>query len=597
MKVAYIRCKSDLEDEFEFVQLHAFKRDHMPGAQNLSILNVERGEVFEAVQSAIKNASVAVLCITGNAPALLGLRYFRHASGEGQKSESLHESVRNQIAAYMKAHDEWLEALNNMISLPILVIPPPPPIRDNSWIREHPGAFRAALERSGISAPGYRQKLYELWLENTREAAMQAGLRFVELPKTVFDESGFLAEPYLSDEPSHANSAYGEHLLSHLALIAKNLLGPNTEGSAITPPQKGQENNLAYRDHPYRGLPDWAFWRLGVAQIPMEAFDPVVRVPFLISRTDKVATAGSCFAQHISKRLKAGGFRFMTVERTSVLDPGREARESYDFSARYGNVYTARQLLQLFDRAYGHFRPAEDQWMLPGGRFCDPFRPRIESGGYASLEALNEDRQRHLAAVREMFEQLDVFVFTLGLTECWTSSIDGAAYPLAPGVSGGEFDQSRHRFVNFSVNEVVSDLEAFFGKLREVNPTARLLLTVSPVPLAATYAAHHVLVSTTYSKSVLRVAAEMIAQAHDGVCYFPSYEIIKGNYKRGRYFDSDLRSVTKEGVDHVMAVFMRHLTEQGPRITASVEDEYDAETREMMDMAEAACDEELLERE
>ena len=32
------------------------------------------------------------------------------------------------------------------------------------------------------------------------------------------------------------------------------------------------------------------------------------------------------------------------------------------------------------------------------------------------------------------FRDLDVFVFTLGLTEAWVAKADGAVFPLAPGV-------------------------------------------------------------------------------------------------------------------------------------------------------------------
>ena len=35
-------------------------------------------------------------------------------------------------------------------------------------------------------------------------------------------------------------------------------------------------------------------------------------------------------------------------------------------------------------------------------------------------------RADHLAAVRSMFEQLEVFLFTLGLTEAWCAAEDGA---------------------------------------------------------------------------------------------------------------------------------------------------------------------------
>ena len=50
------------------------------------------------------------------------------------------------------------------------------------------------------------------------------------------------------------------------------------------------------------------------------------------------------------------------------------------------------------------------------------------------------------------------------------------------------------------------------------------------------------------SKSVLRVAAEQVAKAFEGVAYFPSYEIITGNFNRGQYYGPDLRDVTEAGV-------------------------------------------------
>jgi len=158
-----------------------------------------------------------------------------------------------------------------------------------------------------------------------------------------------------------------------------------------------------------------------------------------------------------------------------------------------------------------------------------------------------------------MIEELDIFVFTLGLTETWISTLDGAAFPVCPGTVAGEFDPARHTYVNFSVSDVASDLELFVSSLRQVNPTAKLILTVSPVPLAATAEDRSVLASTTYSKSVLRCAAEQASRL-DGVDYFPSFEIITGPQARGRFFAKDLRSVTEEGVAQVMNLFFAHVT-------------------------------------
>ena len=177
------------------------------------------------------------------------------------------------------------------------------------------------------------------------------------------------------------------------------------------------------------------------------------------------------------------------------------------------------------------------------------------------MEELEQERELHFAAVRSLFEKLNIFVFTLGLTEGWESKTDNAIFPLAPGVAGGAFDPLRYGFVNFRAKDVEADLLAFVDRLRGVNPTARIILTVSPVPLVATFEDRSVITSTCYSKSVLRVAADEVCRSAADIAYFPSYEIITGNFHRGRYFEDDLRSVAPEGVEHVMNLFIKHYAE------------------------------------
>ncbi len=91
-----------------------------------------------------------------------------------------------------------------------------------------------------------------------------------------------------------------------------------------------------------------------------------------------------------------------------------------------------------------------------------------------------------------------------------------------------------------------------------LNASIRLLnfyLTVSPVPLTATASKEHVLVATTYSKSILRSAAGELSLSRDDVDYFPSYELISQPPTFGKFYESNLRSVKPEGVDYVMKHF------------------------------------------
>ena len=351
--------------------------------------------------------------------------------------------------------------------------------------------------------------------------------------------------------------------------------------------------------HAYVDLPAHCFWRESVATPPPQAVDPVVGAKFRIARSDRVATAGSCFAQHIARWLASAGFTYLVTE-TAHPAIGAHFFKDFNygvFTARFGNVYTARQLRQLLARAYGEFSPAEELWDGEGGRAVDPFRPAIQPRGFASRAEFFADRAQHFAAVRRMVEEMDVFVFTLGLTEAWESRIDGAVFPLCPGVAGGVFARERHAFRNFGVGEVVADMTAALDFLRARNPRVRTILTVSPVPLAATAEDRHVLVSTAYSKSVLRVAAEEIARSRDDVAYFPSYEIVTGAHARGAYFAPDLRSVTEEGVAHVMRLFLRHYgaeeTTPAPA-AAPAPDASRAVADAMQAAAQTVCEEEML---
>lgn len=325
--------------------------------------------------------------------------------------------------------------------------------------------------------------------------------------------------------------------------------------------------------NPYSRIKGYQLWRKGLAAVAAGKVDPVVRSNLKITRDSKVATAGSCFAQHISRTLSNNGFTYYVPEdgRDQSLSSDQLAPLNYGvFSARYGNIYTSKQLIQIFDRAYGKFSPLDSAWQRKDGRFVDPFRPLVAPDGYKELSEVKAAQDEHFHYVREMFEKLDVFVFTLGLTEAWRRKEDGAVFPLAPGVEAGLMDPMKYEFVNFETHDVTSDLECFIERLGEVNPRARIIFTVSPVPLVATYEDRHVLTSTTYSKAALRAAADYIVRRYPSCEYFPSYEIITGSYSRSSYFEEDLRGVRDEGVGHVMRLFMQHYSSDSAPVVSGV---------------------------
>jgi len=307
---------------------------------------------------------------------------------------------------------------------------------------------------------------------------------------------------------------------------------------------------------PYSNLPPERFWRTGVAGQQPETIEGLYRKRFEISPDMRIATAGSCFAQHIARHMRQHGFDVLDLE---PAPPGlpKDLQPTYGYglySARYGNIYLVRQLRQLLDEAYGRHTPSDAVWERDG-RCFDALRPSVEPDGLGSRAEVLAHRERHLAAVRSMVEAMDLFVFTFGLTEGWVHSESGTVYPGAPGTIAGDYDPAVHRFHNFTFAEILADFQAARAILRELNPQLRFLVTVSPVPLTATATGNHVLSASVYSKSVLRAVAGQLYDECGDLDYFPSYEMVASHFSSGAFFASNRRSVTADGVSAVMRVF------------------------------------------
>ena len=317
-------------------------------------------------------------------------------------------------------------------------------------------------------------------------------------------------------------------------------------------------NHPAKSTCPYFDLPDSSRWDRTMAGSPLLEISPHTSSSLRITPATRVGSGGSCFAQNITTALRARGYNyFITEGAPPYMSEDLAIKNNYGiFSARYGNLYTSLQWLQLIQRAVGSFTPGDQFWSDGKGRYFDLLRPRITLRGFSSQPEMEADVRQHLRAVKTLFEQVDVFVFTLGLTEGWQSTADGTIYPTCPGCgSAGDFDPTKYVFRNFSVAETTDHLSQAVQMLASLNPAANIILTVSPVPLIATMERRHVLQATTYSKSVLRVAAEQIALAFDNVHYFASFEIITETCNTQSYFADDRRSVTQDGIEHVMKCF------------------------------------------
>jgi hypothetical protein len=318
-------------------------------------------------------------------------------------------------------------------------------------------------------------------------------------------------------------------------------------------------------DYPYERVLPFQVWRQSIAQ-NLPVWPGVGQSSeSLIGPSTKIVSAGSCFAAALSGYLQQAGFNYLLTEPPPPWLSQAQAQAFHYgiYSARYGHIYTSLQFLQLIQRAWGHFQPTDDCWRLnENDAWVDSFRPGIQPGGFSSPAEMRSDRELHFAAVREALSQAEVMIFTLGLTECWLSRLDGAVYPVCPGRRFGRFEAEQYHFHNLSPTEVETQMSQAIECLQQFNPGLKWILTLSPVPLAVTYTSQHILSATAYSKAVLRTAIENLCQRFDQVRYFPAYEWVM--HDRAGAFGEDGRSVKSECVAEIMQRFAQGFVSQAP---------------------------------
>ena len=345
--------------------------------------------------------------------------------------------------------------------------------------------------------------------------------------------------------------------------------------------------------NPYSDLHKSAFWKTGVSQENPYAIEGIYKKKFNIPPKTKIATAGSCFAQHISRHLKTNGYNVLDVEKPPPGLP-ENLHQKFGFSmysARYGNIYTVRQLLQLAQEVAGKSTPQNFIWEKEG-KFYDALRPAIEPKGLESPEEVIRHREFHISRVKELFESFDLFIFTLGLTEMWVHKKSGTIYPTAPGTLAGEFDENLYEFKNAGFGDIINDFHEFQNTLKKIRRKKpfKILLTVSPVPLTATASGKHVLISNMYSKSILRTVAGQLYEEEVNIDYFPSYEIVTNPRMHSTTFSDNLRSVRDETVQTVMSHFFSEHS-----VIKSQEHRSSKDKLQQKDKTNIQCEEALIE--
>jgi hypothetical protein len=177
--------------------------------------------------------------------------------------------------------------------------------------------------------------------------------------------------------------------------------------------------------------------------------------------------------------------------------------------------------------------------------------------GFARLkfpaDKIMEFRRAYLNGMARVVDA-DVVIVTLGYVETWFDKKLGIYMNNAPSFQFAAKEPHRFEFRVLSYSDVLQGLNDLFDLLNKYRKKPmKMLITVSPVPLASTFRQMDVLVANQYSKSVQRAAIEEFVQGKQGVDYFPSYEFVTLSNPMAAWAPQDYRHVTNTLISNIMA--------------------------------------------
>jgi GSCFA family protein len=246
----------------------------------------------------------------------------------------------------------------------------------------------------------------------------------------------------------------------------------------------------------------------------------------LIAKGMKITAFGSCFAMNITRYLSERGF-----------DLSQNREPDIYISTMGEGLVNSYALLGQFE------------WALADKRQPDNLWHGFKAEGYGYDEDVR-------LRTKKVFENTDFFIITLGLSEIWYDEPTGGVFWRAVPLES--FDPSRHKFRVSTFAETKANLARIYALIREHVPNAKVLFTLSPIPLAATFRAVGCLTANSASKAILRAALdEMLrdnaADVNAKLFYFPSYEIAQDLFPVR--FQADGRHPQRDVIPTIMKVF------------------------------------------
>lgn len=220
------------------------------------------------------------------------------------------------------------------------------------------------------------------------------------------------------------------------------------------------------------------------------------------------------------------------------------------------NKYTPYSMLNEIEFALGQDSGEKFLIETDNGLFWDGQLHTTES---VTLERGLERREQLRELYKSSVQESPVVIITLGLVESWWDSHAEVYLNETVPLKLCKKYPDRFHFEVLSPEKTIHAVERLIQLLHAEHPQQKVLLTVSPIPLQRSFSEDDVITANSYSKSVLRVAAEIVRRKFSHVDYYPSFESVTHS-DRQLAWDDDLVHASQEIVAANVDRMLRYYT-------------------------------------
>ena len=240
-----------------------------------------------------------------------------------------------------------------------------------------------------------------------------------------------------------------------------------------------------------------------------------------------VACFGSCFAEHMARRLQNAKF-------DCLLNP---------FGIQYNPVSIALSIDKILeDYSFGDVDLVRNE-----GRWFSLWHHSTYSASQS--EVLIRDLQKAAQEAKQKIKQSNLFIFTFGSAYYYQHKATNIVAANCHKLPKEQFEKKR-----FTEKEITNHLSNTLHKLSSINPNAQFVFTVSPIRHAKDG-----LIENTRSKATLHLSIEAILKEFSQAIYFPSYEIMMDDLRDYRFYGPDMLHPTHTAIDYIWKHFTDHI--------------------------------------